>query len=305
MDNDNLKQAYEVLGLPENASREELEREFDILLRRSRSRNLDPGEAEEIERKIQAYKQIVETEEQRKLAELTRRRYEKWGKFAGTAEKVDDFFRLYRNYVIIGIIAIAAIIWGTNAYLNHLEEQRRLAALPPIDLSIIMAGNYMTDDQNGGVDALEQAMTAQIPGFQRVEIEMLYLPMQGEALTTADIAYQQKAMAVIASTSPDIYITDAPTFEWLSNGGAFLSLDDLVNGELKDFLTEDSLVKDVSDEDNTEHVYGIKVTNSRLVKDLPLGYTDLIISLRVDAKNKDKAIAMIKTYLENVPKAAE
>ncbi|GJM80211.1 hypothetical protein HMSSN139_27070 [Paenibacillus sp. HMSSN-139] len=50
----------------------------------------------------------------------------------------------------------------------------------------------------------------------------MYLPPQGEAgLSSADMAYQQKAMAMIATTSPDIYITDSPTFMWLSNGGAF------------------------------------------------------------------------------------
>ncbi|GJM80210.1 hypothetical protein HMSSN139_27060 [Paenibacillus sp. HMSSN-139] len=68
--------------------------------------------------------------------------------------------------MIIGLIAVVAIIFGTNAYLDHREEQKRLAALPPVDLSIMMVGNFMTDDQNGGVDALEQAMTAQIPRFQ-------------------------------------------------------------------------------------------------------------------------------------------
>lgn len=306
MDNDKMKQDYELLGLPENASREELEKVFDILLRKSRSRHPSPGEAEDIERKIQAYKRIVETEEQRKIAELNQKRYAKWGKFAGSAEKVDDFFRLYRAHVIIGLIAVVAIIFGTNAYLDHREEQKRLAALPPIDLSIMMVGNFMTDDQNGGVDALEQAMTAQIPGFKRVEIENVYLPPQGEAgMSTADIAYQQKAMAVIASTSPDIYITDTPTFDWLSNGGAFLSLDDVASGELKDLLTDETIVTDVSDEDNTEHVYGIKITDSTLVKELPLGMTDMIVSLRGDTKNKDKAIQMMKEYLENIPKAAE
>ncbi|MNN44960.1 hypothetical protein D3C81_1592710 [compost metagenome] len=119
------------------------------------------------------------------------------------------------------------------------------------------------------------------------------------------MAYQQKAMAVIATSSPDIYITDAPTFDWLSNGGAFLSLDDVASGELKDLLADDNLVKDVSDEDNTEHVYGIKITDSTLVKELPLGMTDMIISLRSDTKNKDKAIQMMKEYLENIPKAAK
>ncbi|MGG6311297.1 molecular chaperone DnaJ [Paenibacillus macerans] len=305
MNKDNLKQAYELLGLPENASREEVEKAFDILLRKSRSRTQD-GSSEEYDRQVKAYKLIIQAEEQQKIAELSRKRYGKWGKFAGTAEKVDDFFRLYKNYVIIGLIALVVIIFGTNAYLDHREEQRRLAALPPVDLSVLMIGNFITDEENGGIDALEQAMAAQIPGFKRVEIELVFLPPQGEAgMGSADMAYQQKAMAVVATSSPDIYITDKGSFEWLARGSAFLNLDEEAAGELKPVLHGDDAVKTKTDEDTAEHVYGIDVTDSELVNQLPLAKQEMIIGLRGDTKNKDKAIQMIEQYLESTPRTAE
>ncbi|WP_018750798.1 hypothetical protein [Paenibacillus sanguinis] len=304
MNKDELKQAYKLLGLPENASREEVERVADVLLRQSRSRNISAQDKAQNERKLEAYKLIVQAEKQGKIAEMSRERFRKWGKLAGPAEKMDDFFRLYKHYVIIGLVVIAALIYGTTAYLDHREEQKRLAALPPIDLSILMIGNYMADEAAGGTPALEQAMTAQIPEFQRLELELVYLPLQGEA-GSADIAYQQKAMAVVATSSPDIYITDKASFDWLGGGGAFYNLDEDAAGELQPLLTEDNMVKAISEDDGAEHLYGIDISDSTLLDELPLSGSEVIVSLRADIQNKDKALHMIKKYLESIPKAAE
>lgn len=304
MNKDELKQAYKLLGLPENASREEVERVADIILRQTRSRTSSTQDKEQHERKLKAYKLIVQADKQGEIAEMSRQRYRKWGKLAGPAEKTDDFFRLYKHYVIIGLVVIAALIYGTTAYLDHREEQKRLAALPPIDLSVLMIGNYMADEAAGGTAALEQAMTAQIPDFQRLELELVYLPLQGEN-GSADIAYQQKAMAIVATSSPDIYITDKASFEWLGGGGAFYNLDEDITQELQSLLTEDNMIKATSDDDGAEHVYGIDISSSTLLDELPLSGSEMIISLRADIQNKDKAIHMIKEYLEHLPKAAE
>ncbi|GJM71289.1 hypothetical protein HMSSN036_35050 [Paenibacillus macerans] len=91
MEKDILKQAYEQLGLPENAPREDVDKAFDILLRKSRSRQQDDRFEQEYEAKVKAYKMIIEAEERSKVEEMSRQRYAKWGKFAGTAEKIDDF----------------------------------------------------------------------------------------------------------------------------------------------------------------------------------------------------------------------
>lgn len=102
---------------------------------------------------------------------------------------------------------------------------------------------------------------------------MLYLPGQSESgMSGADMAYQQKALAVIATSSPDIYITDKASFDWLSGGGAFLSLDK-ETAELKPLLTDDRILKAKSEEDGQEHVYGIDVTGSALADQLAVGET--------------------------------
>ncbi len=300
---DDLKQAYELLGLPENASREEVEKAFETLLRKSRSRQANnPADGEtgesEYDLKFKAYKMIVEHEERSKINEMSRQRYSKWGKLSATAEKIDDFFRIHKTKVIIGIIAVVALVFGITAFINHREEQKRLAALPPIDLSIMLVGNYMSDQDQGGDEGLEKAMTDQFPEWKRLKVMLTYLPPSGGSGGTADMAFQQKAMAVVATEKPDVYILDENSFNWLGGGGVLEQLDTEANGVLKPLLTDSNLMKGRAEEETEDHIYGIKVTDSTLAKQLPLAMQDMIVTVRIGSKNKDKAIHFIERYLE-------
>ncbi|GGH16460.1 molecular chaperone DnaJ [Paenibacillus segetis] len=297
-----LKQAYETLGLPENASREDVEKAFDLQLRKSRNRqqdaNLTDGEESEFSIKLKAYKQIVEYEDRLIIQGKNQERYSKWGRFSGTAEKVDDFFRLYKFRVIISVIAVIVLIFGINAFIDHREEQKRLAALPPIDLSILYIGNFITNDTTGRTDELEKAMTEQFPEFQRLGISLTFLPPEGDGAGGAGMAYQQKAMAVLATESPDIYIMDKPTIEWIGRSGVLQNLDDVAEGALKPFLTTDKTIKVKTEDDTTEHIYGIDVSDSPLFNELPISKREVILTVRDGSKNFDKAMLFIQRYLE-------
>ncbi|MEF2965294.1 molecular chaperone DnaJ [Paenibacillus sp. M1] len=301
---DDLKKAYELLGLPENASREEVERAFEIVLRKSRSRQTDAEDANEAgeseyEQKLRAYKTIIGYEDRNKIEEASRQRFKKWGKFAGTAEKIDDFFRIYKTRVIIGVIAVIAVIVGITALVNYREEQKRLAALPPVDLSVMFVGNYASDENQGGDEGLEQFMTAQFPEWKRIELTLTYVPSQSESMTQVDMAYQQKAFALLATERPDVYILDQGTFDWLANSGVFENLDSLAASDLKPLLQEDNIIKGRAEEDTEDHVYGIKVTDSPMAKELPLFMQDMIITIRSGGENRDKALHFIERYLES------
>lgn len=293
---DELKKAYETLGLSENASREEVEKEFERLLRRSRSKQSD---SDEYEQKLKAYKTIVEYEGRSKIDEMSRERFGKWGKFAGTAEKVDDFLRINKGRIIFGMIAVIVVIAGTVAFMNHREEQKRLAALPPVDLSIMFLGNYTSDQEKGGDEGLEQAMTQQIPEWKRLEVTVTYLPPLGETSTTYDMAFMQKASAVVATEKPDVYILDKNSFQWIGGSDVLESLDEEVEQELKPLVDDSLLIKGTTEDNPEEHIYGIKVSDTELAKQLPLFMEDMFITIRLDSDNKDKAVHLIKRYLES------
>ncbi|WP_019638153.1 hypothetical protein [Paenibacillus fonticola] len=292
---DDLKKSYERLGLPENASREDVEKAFDMVLRKSRSRKSADEGNDEYELSLQAYKRITQHEDQRQIEQASKERFGKWGKFAGTAEKVDDFFRIYKTRVIIGIIAVLVLIFGINAFVDYRAEQKRIAALPPLDLSILLIGNFMTDESEGdGMNALEQALLEQFPEWNRVDINLTYIPEQGE------MVYRQKAMAVIATEKPDMYILDGPTFDWISLGGGFPSLQEESEGVLKPYLPESAKVLAQSEEDPRELVYGINLSDSTLADKLPLGKKEMIATVGWNEERRENAILFIRRYLEGI-----
>lgn len=291
---DDLKKAYEQLGLSENASREEVEQAFDLVLRKSRSRKGEDEGDSEYERSLRAYKLITGHEDQRKIEQMSQERYAKWGKFAGTAEKINDFFRVYKTHVIVSIIAVVVLIFGINAFVDYRAEQKRIAALPPLDLSILFIGNFAVDEMNDGEEALKQAILAQFPEWNRVDFQITYVPEQGE------MVYRQKAMAVIATEKPDLYIIDKPTFEWISGGGGFKSLQEESNSVLSPVLPDHAALRAQAEEDPEPQVYAVDLTSSELADQLPLGKKELIAAVGWNEERYDNTLLFIKRYLENM-----
>lgn len=295
---ENLKQAYETLGLSENASREEIEKTFELLLRRSKGKSGD--EATVFEQQLQAYKFITNYNDQAEIEKMSAERYSKYGKFADQAEKTNDFFRLHKTKVFVSIISVVVVIVALTTYLNHREEQKRLAALPPIDLSLLYIGNFMVDDKNGGEEAYEKALLQQFPEFKRFGLNFTYMPPANKDGLTGDaLAYQQKAFTVIATERPDIYITDQTTFEWVGNMGAFKSLDEEVAGRWKSLVTEENTLKLVNEEDQKEHIYGIDLSDNPLFNELPLYKDKAILTIRDGGSNIEKSVQFIEHFLQN------
>lgn len=291
---DDLKKAYQQLGLPENASREEVEQAFDRVLRKSRSRKGADAADSEYERSLRAYKLITGYEDQRKLEQMSQERYAKWGKFAGKAEQVDDFFRIYRTHVIVGIIALVVLIFGINAFVDYRAEQKRIAALPPLDLSILFIGNFAANDPTNEEEALEQAILKQFPEWNRVDLQITYVPEQGE------MVYRQKAMAIIATEKPDLYIIDRPTFDWISGGGGFKNLQEESEGLLSALLPDHAALRAQAEEDPEPQVYAIDLTSSELADQLPLLKKDMIAAVGWNEERYDNVILFIKRYLEHM-----
>lgn len=293
---DKLKKAYETLGLEENASREEVEKAFESHLRKSRNaRNQDLN----FEEKLRAYKLIVQTEDQRIIEAASRERYGRWGRFSGVYESLDHFFRMYKTHVIIAIISCIALLIGVTALLNHQEEKRRLAQLPPVDLYILFVGNFMTEETDEATERLSEAITVQFPEWKRLAVEVAYLPPQGEQMTRADIAYQQKALAIIATEKPDIYFVDQGTFDWMAKSSIFYSLDSEIGSTLDIKVAEGSILTSRTEEDTTDHAYGINITSNPLLQEWPVVHKEVIAAVRADSENKEKALLLIERYLPN------
>lgn len=300
-----LKQAYERLGLPEMAPREEVEKRYTTLMRKARSRakqqeNGRPADGSEDDFALvtEAYRLILAYEDRKTTDAFNEQEYGKYKGMAGRAQKLDHFWRYYKFHTFGAIALVALIIYGIVSYIDHREHQRYLASLPPVDLEISFMGNYFLKDDAEKEEPLEKALLAAFPDWNRFKTTLTPVP----ADEMNQYAYMQKALVTLATEHPDVYIMDRNMFAWAGMQGVFEQLDGEVEGELGPLPKEGLAFKLQTEEDTAEHVYGIDLSGSALATDLPLYQQEMIIGIRVDAKNSDKAIAFIKKYLETIPK---
>lgn len=305
---DDLKQAYKRMGLPENASKEELDKRYTILMRQARSRQQQPSAqdqgdpAAEFDEVTRAYRFILDYEDRVAAEEFNQKEYGKYKKMAGSAAKLDHFWRYYKLHVFGGILALALIIYGVNSFMDHRAEQARLASLPPIDLSVMYFGEYFIDDGQGGGtgtnEQLEAALLEQFPEWKRFNLNLTYVPL--ETKDQMDMASQQKAMIVLMTEKPDVYILDTASFNWIAPQGVLLNLDDVATGKVKEALGTDKAIKQKTDDDPAEHVYGIDISKSSIIGKLPaLARNNFIVGIRVTSEKVDNGLYFIDKFLQN------
>lgn len=135
--NEKLKKAYERVGLSENVSREEINKRFDLLLKRRRSKASD-DERSAPEEDFQAFKFILDSLDEQEIQEAEQQRLAKYGKLSGFASKWERFMRLYKTHVIVSIIIVIVLAVGGNALYNNWQHKKYLASLPPVDAEIML-----------------------------------------------------------------------------------------------------------------------------------------------------------------------
>jgi len=273
-----LQQAYETLGLPADASREEVEKRYFLLLKKAKT-----GQAVDEEAVSRAYKTIIEAMRESKVQELEREYYGD----SVFKRKMADFWAKYRTHVIVSavVLVLAAII--LNIVLDQRARRIAEANRPPIDVYALFVGEFFHENEH----ELPERMLADFPDWQRVDALISYAPENPR--DPFEVAAIQKNVITIMSERPDLYITDPFNFESLMIQSAFLPLDDIA-----DKFPADSLVRGRTESDDAPRVYGINVSDSPLfAKWGVIDKGERIIGIRYDTGRLDNAVAFVQKLL--------
>ncbi|WP_276355544.1 hypothetical protein [Cohnella caldifontis] len=232
---DDLKKAYETLGLPEDASREQVEQRYFLLLKKARSRQV---ELDEINR---AYKQIIGHEAEKDAPQEKQ-------------SKLSYFFYYYKIHVIAAILIILVTAFTVKGCIDRKNEE---ANKPPLDVTVTMYGNYFSFD--GSDPKLSENLLRLMPEWKRIDVGIAYVPR--EIKSQEDMAMQQKAMLTLMTEKLDLMVLDEPNFDLLAKQGAFLPLDSL--SDWPELNIDASRVRSaVAEETTAERPYGVDMTGN-------------------------------------------
>jgi len=260
-----LSKAYETLGLSENATEEELENRYLLLMKKKQ-----PG-SEEISK---AYKFIKEHQLQEEAKQKAPKNE--------TLGKVGHIWEYYRFHIIGSILAVILIVYTTVSVVDN-KREARLAEMA--DVKFTFFTNFQVQVQDA--KPLEERLLTEFKDWKQIGIYSQYSPI--EAKDQYDIAMQQKAFISIGYDKTDVYLLDKSNFEKFGPQGAFKKLDGLGVPFPKEKL---QLLK--TDSDTTTVPYGIDVTNHPLMKELRLPPGEKVAAIRHDAKNLDNAIQVLQ-----------
>jgi len=221
--------ALEVLGVAADATDEEIERRYSLLLKKLRSqekKHQDQNSPSDeplitIEEVNAAYNAIKGIEGQ----QLTKVQMG-WNK-----ESFSHFMHYYKLHVIIGFIILLIIGFTVKGAIDRQKLREAEALLPKPNVTVVMVGNYYTNTED--IPQIEQALLSEFPEWERIKVEVIFRPldMQGQM----DAAYLQKSMIELMTKKGDIYIMDQLNYDQLNEQEIFTSnvpLGDLSNNKV-------------------------------------------------------------------------
>ncbi|MEO3944903.1 hypothetical protein [Gorillibacterium sp. CAU 1737] len=297
-----IKSAYERVNANEQTPQEELDRAFELVLKRERTaRAGSNAEAlAEVEKDIEAYRTILDYRSKQAVNAVEEERLKKFGKLSGTVSRTEDFFRLNRTRLMIGIISVAVLVIVGAFTWNVVDERRKEAALPPVDLSIMFLGAFQADDQAQESKVVEEAILKQFPEWKRVKVRVLYLPTSSSG--GMDQAYMTKAMAELMSEYPDVLLLDKSSIKWMAGQD---SLADLSHSHFTKAYEaakgNQRVVNAINNQTQEDLPYGIDFTKTTFAKSLSMQYLEMVAAVNPNVEDQEK-LAKMEAFLS---KAAE
>ncbi len=346
-------EARRILGVPENASRTEIERKYAILLKKYRQEmhhemqegqdptdETDEGPGNGLPREsvaghgttgagfdfdavteayntLMGYEVEVRPEAPGKIATFLKR-------FGLDEKKTDNFLHYYKYHILVGIVAIIAIVMVIRSFVNR----------PSYDFNIAFFGRIYYYD---AVETLGDRIKEEIPIIEEPGIDGTYL--SDDSPGEQQYAMEMKAMTLLYAGEIDVFILDRPTYERYAKMGAFMSLDEIAprlgvdvsahqdlvlavekidelpgsggeDGPMQGRKTDESPAGDAAGGAGTnaegtggrqpggKHLYGIYVTGSSELREAGVIAEDLIAAIFAGCQQQDKAEEFLRFLLK-------
>lgn len=275
------KESYIILGLKKGASKDEIAKRYNIILKKFRS-----GQAFEVQGERQycleevdaAYNKLMGYEV--KLPEdKAKTKPNPFLKMLNIDQKKwDNFWEYHKIHVLLSIIAVFVVFSVVKGMVTRVTP----------DLGLAFIGAFSPVDG----DKLDKSIRSELTDLKLVSVDAALI--SEKEVGEQAYAMQMKAVVIMAAGDVDVFVVDKKNFEVYTNQGAFIDLanfakENNVNVEKnKEFIVK-------SHEDTEAHLYGIDVSGSPLLNDIKLPSGEKkIAAIRLNAKHKENAERLMK-----------
>lgn len=272
-----LKEAYFILGLDENASDEQLEERYSLLLIKGRNqKEVDFVPMEDI---IRAYNFIRDSKLQAHASKLEPKNK--------TVGKISHIWEYYRWHFFSSIAIVLLVFFTTSSILDNRAESRRIAAA---DMKLAFFVDYYMQDDLAA--SFHNTLLEVMDHWEDVYVIAQYAPT--EPVDDYDIAMLQRSTLIMAAESHDIYILDPENFMKFAFQEPFINLEQIP--ELAAIPEEYRVYGNIEAANNIW--FGIDITHSSVIDELPIP-EEKIAAIRSDATRLENAIELLLWLIEN------
>lgn len=276
------QEAFEILGISENARESDIETRYNMLIKRYRADN----NLERLEEISLAYNIIkgryVEPEpEDPRMQEKIFGKPRSYWKNSWEYGKIKAF----------AIVALSVIL----IYLVY-----TIATNQSADFQIALIGEIHYSDGDATKDYISNM-------FDDVDVVQTSSAFLSDQISQHSYASSQKAVILLTVSGEDIIIVDSDVFYRHAPMGAFKPLDDLfseISGtegfELAEAMPA-MTVSDVNGQNEAEFVFGIDVSSSQLLSSIGISGREQIITVSVKSERPDHAKDFIRNLFDDVP----
>lgn len=275
------QKALDMLELNTDASKDEISKRYGILTRKFRTMKKDEN-GYTIEDITSAYNLLMgitftdEKEQQRQkalrenpplLAKILKK----------DPVKLENFFHYYKWYMIIGLVAIVAVVLSVRSCVNQVEP----------DFTMVLSGSVYAGDE----EVLRADIMQRLPGITSPQVHLLTSnPSDGEY----NYAVQMKQMAMLAAAEIDVFLMDQDTFDLFSSQGMLLSLEEHLGTLPQETYVRGAVIlEEPADADpllGPQTVFGIDITESDYIRENNILGEKIIAGIVLNSQRIDKAL---------------
>lgn len=280
----NFEQAYNFLNIHKEASKDEIIKRYDLLLKKYKqgaSLNAADGSNITIENVNEAYSILMgQVSIEPKTKQSIKNEYI-WNKIGIDPYKASNFIHYYKFHML-GIVALIAFIIYLGVSCASYQK-------PDINIGII-GDIYISD-----IEQMKVKLNKEVLKTKVISINSTTYNENTDAQYKS--AMLQKEMLMFAAEDIDLYIIDKKTFEKFGTQGAFLDLDNIKEiNKTKKYL-EAKLSLKVIDKSANKKTYGVDLTKSKLNDKKVFAGKEIIAAIGVRVKNMKNVTEIINKYL--------